>query len=438
MSDSPLKQNKIVSLDSLVPHPRNYRVHPKAQIDKLVLSLQRFGQGRSIVVQDSPDKLVIVAGHGIVEAAQALQWQELRADILPADWSDEQVTGYLIADNLHAQEASDNEELLAMLLQEQQDAGYDLASLGSDDETLRQMLESLGDGYDIDEGEDSRPGPVPLDDITSRAKVGDIWQLGGHRIGCLDSLDPAQVARLLDGHVPSIVWADPPYGINIVADNDRGAFATIGSGKGSPPTFKSEARGTIGAGAIVGVHLYPKVAGDESTETAITCYHLCVELWPKALQFWCGGNYYADHLPSSSCWIVWDKRSTFESEAITSNNFADGELIWTNNPSRVRIYRQLWNGMLRSGTVETRVHPTQKPVDLLQWCFEEYGQADDLIYDPFLGSAPSLIAAERLGDRTVYGCELSPAYIDRILCRWEAETGQTAQLLERLEEPAHV
>jgi len=197
------------------------------------------------------------------------------------------------------------------------------------------------------------------------------------------------------------------------------------------------ATGTIGAGAIVGVHLYPKIAGDESTETAITCYHLCAELWPKALQFWCGGNYYADHLPSSSCWIVWDKRSTFESEAITSNNFADGELIWTNNPSRVRIYRQLWNGMLRSGTHEDRVHPTQKPVDLVQWCFQEYGQAGDVIYDPFLGSAPSLIAAERLGDRTVYGCELSPAYIDRILSRYEAETGRTATLLSRHEEAVH-
>src|SRR6266516_3736708 len=99
VAQSPLKPNKIVSLDSLVPHPRNYRVHPKMQIDKLALSLQRFGQGRSIVVQDSPDKLIIVAGHGIVEAAQALQWKELRADILPADWTDTQVEGYLIADN---------------------------------------------------------------------------------------------------------------------------------------------------------------------------------------------------------------------------------------------------------------------------------------------------------------------------------------------------
>lgn len=142
-----IKQNRIIALDQLIPHPRNYRVHPQHQIDQLVLSLQRFGQGRSIVVQDSPEHMIIVAGHGIVEAAQALQWQELRADILPADWTDQQIEGYLIADNLHSQEASDNEELLAMLLQEQLDAGFDLRSLGTDEETLRQMLETMGDEH---------------------------------------------------------------------------------------------------------------------------------------------------------------------------------------------------------------------------------------------------------------------------------------------------
>lgn len=147
MSDSPLKQNRVVKLSQLIPHSRNYKQHPKEQIDNLVLSLQRFGQGRSIVVQDGPEKLLIVAGHGIVEAANALQWQEIRADILPADWSQEAITGYLIADNLHAQHAADDETMLAHLLQEQQNAGFDLASLGSDDETLRQMLASLGDEY---------------------------------------------------------------------------------------------------------------------------------------------------------------------------------------------------------------------------------------------------------------------------------------------------
>lgn len=147
MSDSPLKQNKIVPIEKLKPHPRNYRQHPEAQVSKLVSSLVRFGQGRSIVIQDGPQGYLIVAGHGVVEAAKKLQYTELRADILPADWTSEQIEGYLVADNLHSQEAEDDQELLAQILQEQQDAGFDLASLGTDDEALRQMLENLGDEY---------------------------------------------------------------------------------------------------------------------------------------------------------------------------------------------------------------------------------------------------------------------------------------------------
>jgi ParB-like chromosome segregation protein Spo0J len=165
MSDGHLKQNKIVPLDKLTAHPRNFRRHPEAQISKLVSSLVRFGQGRSIVCQDGPQGYLIVAGHGIVEAAKKLQYTELRADILPADWTSEQVEGYLVADNMHSQDADDDHELLVQILQEQQDAGFNLASLGTDDETLRQMLESLGDEYlgkGGNEGEDEEENNKPV------------------------------------------------------------------------------------------------------------------------------------------------------------------------------------------------------------------------------------------------------------------------------------
>lgn len=140
-----LKQNKVVSLAKLTPHPDNYRMHPEAQVSNLVASLARFGQGRSIVVQDGPQGYLIVAGHGIVQAAEKLGLSELRADILPADWTPEQVKGYLIADNQHVEQAEDDVGVLARLLQEQQDAGYDLATLGTDADALSQMLADLGD-----------------------------------------------------------------------------------------------------------------------------------------------------------------------------------------------------------------------------------------------------------------------------------------------------
>jgi hypothetical protein len=100
---------------------------------------------------------LIVAGHGIVEAAKKLRYTELRADILPAAWDADAVEGYLIADNMHSQGGEDDMVVLSQLLQEQQDAGFDLASLGTDEEALRQMLESLGDGYLDSDEEDSEP-----------------------------------------------------------------------------------------------------------------------------------------------------------------------------------------------------------------------------------------------------------------------------------------
>lgn len=143
---SHLKQNRVVSIHQLVAHPDNYRAHPEEQIRNLKASLVRFGQGRSIVVQDGPEGLLIVAGHGIVEAARLLGWEELRADILPADWLPEQVRGYLVADNQHVALAEDDQDVLTRLLQGQQEAGYDLATVGADDEMLRQMLREAEDG----------------------------------------------------------------------------------------------------------------------------------------------------------------------------------------------------------------------------------------------------------------------------------------------------
>ncbi len=468
MSESPLKQNKIVALDNLIPYPDNYRQHPDEQIQKLVLSLQRFGQGRSIVVQDAPGKQLIVAGHGIVEAAKLLDWPELRADILPADWTPEQVKGYLIADNQHVQGATDDDEILARLLQEQQDLGIDLASLGTDDETLRQMLESLGDEYlQGDEDTQEEDEAPDVEEEQTRVRLGDVWQLGKHKIACCDSTNAEHVKQLLGAEKISMVWADPPYGVAIVdtkgwvsggeaydypfggvtkARGDVGGGASHMRKTGKPYIADKGLRGSVGASKpfgtvgtigrgmkakpIIEAGKYAPVIGDDSTVTAISSYRLASELYPKAVHIWWGGNYYAYALPPSSCWIVWDKEND-------ESFFADCELAWTNQKTAVRIFRHMWNGLMKdSERGERRIHPTQKPCALAEWCFDKYGKENDVIYDPFLGSGISVIAAEKLG-RTVYGCELSPAYINAVIERWEKHTGHTAQLLDRVE-VAHV
>lgn len=140
--------NKIISIDAIKPHKRNYRQHPDSQLSQLGASHSRFGQFRSVVLWErSNGDYVTVAGHGIIEAMKRNGVTKVRADVLPPSTPQEEIDAILVADNMHAQNAEDDQDMLAQLLQEQQDLGYDLASLGSDDESLRQLLESLGNHY---------------------------------------------------------------------------------------------------------------------------------------------------------------------------------------------------------------------------------------------------------------------------------------------------
>lgn len=164
-----------VPLDQITPHPRNYRRHPPEQLRRLAASLIRFGQVRSIVVQDGPDGVYLcVAGHGVVEAARLIVAGEvaapaarvaelgtLAARVVPATWTAEQVEGYLVADNYVERGAEDDEAELVALLREQQDAGFDLASLGADADALADLVAKLAppslDELERDYGDEPEP-----------------------------------------------------------------------------------------------------------------------------------------------------------------------------------------------------------------------------------------------------------------------------------------
>lgn len=139
-----------------------------------------------------------------------------------------------------------------------------------------------------------------------------------------------------------------------------------------------------------------------------------------------GANYFADFLPPSPCWIVWDKRTG-------DNNFADVELAWASFKSHARLYSWLWAGMARQGDKKSegrkRVHPTQKPVGLIGAILRDYSEAGDEILDPFGGSGSTLIACEQLGRRCRM-MEIDPHYCDVIIDRWEKFTGKKAVLLD--------
>jgi hypothetical protein len=171
--------------------------------------------------------------------------------------------------------------------------------------------------------------------------------------------------------------------------------------------------------AIIKPNVYAEIIGDETIETAIASYEVLTKLGVPIIVLW-GANYYANALPPSQCWLVWDKE--------TNGNFADAELAWTNQKRPVELFRHQWSGLIKaSERGERRVHPTQKPVALAEWVIETMEPDADVVLDLFLGSGSTLIACERKQKRCL-AIELSPTYVDVAVIRWQNFTGKQATL----------
>jgi DNA modification methylase len=267
-------------------------------------------------------------------------------------------------------------------------------------------------GLDVWENEDDKEpeaGLIDDDEIPevkeSKVKRGDIWQLGEHRIMCGDSTSSDDVAKLMNGEKADMVFTDPPYGMNLDTD-----YSKI---KGSK---KAKIKG--------GGKKYNKVIGDHNDfkPTLITTIYknfgYCKEVF-----IW-GADYFAEHIENRNdgSWIVWDKRGGEEADKIVGSCF---ELCWSKQKHKKDIARIKWMGAFGYADARNRVHPTQKPLALVEWFFKKWGKENDLITDVYLGSGSTLIIAEKL-NRKCYGMELDEKYCDVIIERWEQFTGQKA------------
>ena len=222
---------------------------------------------------------------------------------------------------------------------------------------------------------------------------------------CGDSTVREDVEKLMNGEKANMVFTDPPYGIDVVSR------ATNGGSKIT--TF-----GKIGFSNLAKATVYSKIIGDNES---FNPKHL-LDLAPKLFIF--GANYFADKLPSSAGWLVWDKEGGRQWE----DTFADCELIWTNLKKHARIYRCLWKGMVKEGESGSRYHPTQKPIKLISDILMDNSQIDNLILDPYGGSGSTLIACEQIG-RICYMMEIEPKYVEIICQRWEKYVGGKRQIL---------
>lgn len=384
---------------SVIPYEKNPRKNAKA-VPEVVKSITEFGWQQPLVVDK---EMVLIVGHTRLLAAKQMGLSEVPV-IIAANLTPAQARAYRIKDNRSAQHAEWDmtylhDEFDAVVAMNEK---FDLEWLGFDDTWKREVVAA--------ENPDEDTVPEVKE---SRCKVGDLWQLGKHRLLCGDSTNIDNVQRLIGEAKIDLVYTDPPYGIN--EKTDRVAHSL---------TFtKGSSRGVAKKGQ------YSKIIGDDSIQTAVDVFNLIETLDIKTVVYW-GGNYYANALPNSACWIVWDKRVDDSQRDINS----DCELAWVKHPHKksVRIFRHLWKGMIKgSEHGESRIHPTQKPIALAEWSFSELDPKGTTVLDLFLGSGSTLIACEKAG-KQCFGMELDPAYCDSILGRWESYAGKKAVLLDNL------
>lgn len=353
-------------LADIVPYAGNAKKHDKRQINNVAESIKQYGFVQPIVIDRDG---VIVIGHCRALAAKKLGMKEVPC-VCVDDLTPEQVNALRLVDN-KSNESDWDFDLLADEL-----PGLDLSAFDFDwglPETTEEVIEDEAPEVD----EDSEP----------IAKLGDIWQLGRHRLMCGSSTDKESILKLTENNPIYLIYTDPPYGMNAVSKSD-----------------------------VLSKNYKTDIIGDDDNSVAISAFKLASEMYRNTNQIWWGANYYTECLPSSECWIVWDKNNG-------ASDQTDCELAWANFRSVVRQFTM-------ASEKKKRVHPTQKPVKLFAEIVKKFDKNNNFktVLDLFGGSGSTLIACEQM-NRTCFTMELDPRFCDIIIKRWENLTGGKAVLL---------
>src|SRR6201993_260630 len=390
-------------IERLIPYANNARLHSEADIDKLAAAIGKWGWTNPALVDEGGN---LLAGHRRARAAAKLGLTSIPV-IVAHGWSEEEKRAYRLADNQLAARASWDPDLLGHELQELGFGGFDIGLIGFEPDQLETILAGMGSSGLTDP--DSVP-EVPDKPVT---RPGDIWVLGDHRIGCGDSTNSADVAQVLAGTEPHLMVTDPPYGVSY------------------EPSWRSRrtlSRGTLAQGKVLNDdradwrEAYALFTGDVAyvwhgalhgnviaANLAACGLPLRAQIvWVKQHFTLSRGHYHWQH---ENCWYA-----VREGKAGHWQGDRRQTTVWeiaNNNPFGNRHREQSWG------------HGTQKPVECMRRPIVNNSRPGQLVYDPFLGSGTSLIAAEMTG-RICCGLEISPAYVDLILRRWQAFTGRTA------------
>jgi DNA modification methylase len=383
------------SLDRLIPSPRNARTHSDAQIAEIAGSIRAFGFTNPILVGEDGD---VIAGHGRLAAARQLGLAEVPV-ILLKGLTELQRRQLVLADNRIALNAGWDLDMLHLELRDLSALGADLSVLGFTAQELAAALSPGSTGL-TDENQ------VPEVAETAVTTVGDIWCLGPHRIACGDSTDTSAVTALIGSLQPQLMVTDPPYGVEY------------------DPAWRH--RGGVNRSARRG-----KVRNDERAD-----WKAAWALFPGSIAYVWHGALHATTVAESlvrhgftiRSQIIWAKERLV---------IGRGDYHWQHEPCWYAVRTKgNWTGDRKQTTLWTipsggqdieTTHSTQKPVECMRRPILNNSSPGQAVYDPFLGSGTTLVAAETTG-RSCLAMELEPLYVDVAVRRWQAFTGNKATL----------
>ena len=383
------------AIASLTPYASNARTHTDEQVKQIAASMREWGWTNPILVDEAG---VIIAGHGRLSAAQSLGWGEAPV-MVATGWTEAQKRAYTLADNQLAMNAGWDFGLLATELHGLDDAGFDLDLLGFSDVDALMADKTVGE---------TDPDDIPEAPADPVSRPGDIWVLGRHRILCGDSCQADAIERLLGDVRPHLMVTDPPYGVEY--DPKWRADAGVNKNTGKLGVVLNDDRAdwrdawALFPGDVAYVWHDGRRASEVQASLEASDFEIrCQIIWAKERFALSRGHYHWQHEP---CWYA-------------VRNGAAGH--WSGDRSQSTLWKI--NAREDGGSG----HGTQKPVECMKRPIENNSSPGQAIYEPFSGSGTTIIACEMTG-RHCYAVELSPAYVDVAVQRWQDFTGKQATL----------
>lgn len=396
-------------LKGLVPYAKNSRTHSAASIAKIAGSLASFGWTNPMLIAEN----TMIAGHARLSAALQMAERGIPIPLNPDPWQGPTIdlshltkherAAYVIADNRLALDAGWDQELLSEELGWLSEDGFDLNLIGFEEDELASMLGGTPPGGNTD------PDDIPETPVHPVTKLGDVWILGRHRLVCGDSTDPAVVSVALAGVKPLLCVTDPPYGV----DYD--------------PVDRGKARNADGKLLSTGMkRAVGKVQNDDRSN------------WREAFDLFPGDVAYVWHAainPAAAQRMLEDAGFEIRMQIIWAKSafvVSRGHYHMQHEPCyyAVRINKTAhWTGDRKQSTLWTiekqpknmTGHSTEKPVECMVRPIENNSSPGQVVYDPFVGSGTTVMAAEITG-RACIAIEISPAFVDVAIKRWQNYT----------------